>query len=316
MPAYEALAAQGIYTDATTGARVFAGQRAETFAIDLGAVFDSINLRRNLPVLTVAEDANDNVNPFGFNAFSGFNVNTIALELPIARLTSDRKPVADANKWIGVYGATSRTRKQIHVGEPKSVDERDDTLLNVGDFRQVARLGNPLVNELIIPLGKKDMWNASAPENEAQFVADYRRLDVAQALQFVFPTVPVQTGPRDDIVSLLLTYPGQSSKARLSDLLRLDLSVPPTPPGQIKRLGPLAHDAAGNPTPDPACFPNGRRPNDDVTDIVVRVAGGANYIANRVGDGVNLNEKGITADFPFLPTPFDGRDRRHMDPGE
>jgi hypothetical protein len=69
-------------------------------------------------------------------------------------------------------------------------------------------------------------------------------------------------------------------------------------------------------TPDPACFPNGRRPNDDVTDIVVRVAGGANYIANRVGDGVNLNEKGITADFPFLPTPFDGRDRRHTDPGE
>ena len=68
--------------------------------------------------------------------------------------------------------------------------------------------------------------------------------------------------------------------------------------------------------PDAAGFPNGRRPNDDVTDIVVRVAGGANYIANRVGDGVNLNEKGITPDFPFLPTPFDGRDRRHMDPGE
>jgi hypothetical protein len=118
-------------------------------------------------------------------------------------------------------------------------------------------------------------------------------------------------GPRDDIVNLLLKYPGQSSKAKLSELLRLDMSVPPTPPAQIKRLGPFAHDAAGNSTPDPACFPNGRRPNDDVTDIVVRVAGGANYIANRVGDGVNLNEKGITPDFPFLPTPFDGRDRRH-----
>ena len=314
MPNYEALAAQGIFTDGDI--RVFAGQRAETFAIDLGAVFDTINLRRNLPVLSVAEDANDNVNPFGFNAFSGFNVNTIALELPISRLTSDRKAVADANKLIGVYAATSRTKKQIHVGEPKDFDAKDDTLLNVGDFRQVARLGNPLVNELIIPLGKKDMWNASAPEDEAQFAADYRRLDVAKALQFVFPAVPVQTGPRDDIVSLLLTYPGQSSKAKLSDLLRLDLSVPPTPPAQIKRLGPFAHDAANVSTPDPAGFPNGRRPNDDVTDIVVRVAGGANYIANHVGDGVNLNEKGITPDFPFLPTPFDGRDRRHMDPGE
>jgi Domain of unknown function (DUF4331) len=63
-------------------------------------------------------------------------------------------------------------------------------------------------------------------------------------------------------------------------------------------------------------FPNGRRPDDDVTDIVVRVAGGANYISNFVGDGVGINEKGVTADFPFLPAPFDGRNRRHIDPGE
>ncbi len=92
--------------------------------------------------------------------------------------------------------------------------------------------------------------------------------------------------------------------------------MPPTAPGQIKRLGPFAHDAAGNPTPDNAGFPNGRRPNDDVTDLVVRVAGGANFIANNVGDGVNVNEKGVTPDFPFLPIPFDGRNRRHVDPGE
>ena len=278
---------------------MFAGQRAETFAIDLGAVFDTINLRRNLPILTLAEDANDNVNSFGFNAFSGFNVNTIALELPISRLTSDRKPVADANKLIGVYAATSRTKKQIHVGEPKEVDFKDDTLINTGDFRQVARLGNPLVNELIIPLGKKDMWNASAPEDEAQFVADYKRLDVAKALQFV-SGVPVPTGDRDDIVALLLTYPGQSSKAKLSDLLRLDMSVPPTPPAQIKRLGPLAHDAAGNSTPDPACFPNGRRPNDDVTDIVVRVAGGANFINE---PGRRRREPEREGHHPRLPVP-------------
>ena len=94
------------------------------------------------------------------------------------------------------------------------------------------------------------------------------------------------------------------------------MTVPPTPPSSIKRLGPFAHDANGNPTPDPAGFPNGRRPNDDVTDLVVRVAGGPNYIANFVGDGVGINEKGITPDFPFLPTPFDGRNRRHIDPGE
>src|SRR5262249_13943049 len=155
---------------------------------------------------------------------------------------------------------------------------------NVGDFRQVSRMGNPLVNELIIPVGQKDFWNASAPEDEAQFVEQYRKLDVAAALQLV-SGVPVRPPPRDDIVGLLLTYPGQPANARLAELLRLDLTVPPTSPASIKRLGPFAHDAAGNPTPDAAGFPNGRRPNDDVTDLVVRVAGGPNYIAAHVGDG-------------------------------
>jgi hypothetical protein len=92
--------------------------------------------------------------------------------------------------------------------------------------------------------------------------------------------------------------------------------VPPTAPASIKRLTILAHDAAGVATPDNAGWPNGRRPNDDVTDLVVRIAGGTNYIQNFVGDGVGVSEKGITADFPFLPTPYDGRNRRHRDPGE
>jgi uncharacterized protein DUF4331 len=321
MPDYAGLAAQGVYTDAATGARVFAGQRAETFAIDLGAVFDTLNLRvetppgRTLPALSNAEDADDFHNSFGNNSFSGFNVNTIALELPISRLTSDHMAASDSNKLIGVYGSTSRAKVQLRRGEPGTVRESDDTLFNIGGFRQVSRLGNPLVNELIIPVGRKDFWNASAPEDESQFVEDYRRLDVAQALQLV-SGVPVPAGPRDDIVSLLLTYPNPAKNARLADLLRLDLSVPPTPPAAIKRLGPLAHDASGAATPDPAGFPNGRRPNDDVTDLVVRVAGGASYIAAHVGDGVNVNEKGITPDFPFLPTPFDGRNRQHVDPGE
>jgi hypothetical protein len=124
---------------------------------------------------------------------------------------------------------------------------------------------------------------------------------------------------REDTVQLLLKYNGQNPDPNVgpfSELLRLDMTVPPTPPAQIKRLGPLAHDANGNSTADPAGFPNGRRPNDDVTDLVVRVAGGANYINNYVGDGVGIQEKGITPDFPFLPTPYDGRNRRHVDPGE
>jgi len=314
-PSYEELAAEGTYADATTGARVFAGQRAETFAIDLGAVFDTINLRtetgagRPLPVQSPAEDAADGTNAFGINAFSGFNVNTIALELPIKRLTRDGSAAGAGNGTIGIYAATSRRRVGVALPS-RSVAG--------GPFVQVSRMGNPLVNELIIPIGLKDRWNQTAPEDEAQFLRYYRELAVAQALQLV-SGVPVPAGPREDVAQLLTKYAGQDpnpSVGPFSELLRLDMTVPPTPPAQIKRLGPLAHDASGNATPDPAGFPNGRRPNDDVTDLVVRVAGGANYIANYVGDGVGLNEKGITPDFPFLPTPFDGRNRRHQDPGE
>jgi len=326
MPNYEALAAEGIHADAATGARAFAGQRAETFAIDLGAVFDTVNLRVEratpipgarppLPVQTAAEDADDFANPFGANAFSGFNVNTIAIEVPLTRLTVDGQGPSEANKLIGVYASTSRNQQTRRSGAPVVAEDRPLTKQSK-PFRQVSRMGNPLVNELIIPIGLKDFWNASEPEDEAQFVDAYRRLDVAAALEAV-SGVPVPAPPRDDVVGLLLAYPGQApTAAPLSELLRLDLSVPPTAPAAIERLTILAHDAAGAPTPDPAGFPNGRRPNDDVTDLVVRVAGGPNFVANFVGDGVGVSEKGITPDFPFLPTPYDGRDRRHVDPGE
>jgi len=326
MPSYEALAAQGIHSDAANGARVFAGQRAETFAIDLGAVFDTINLRVEhatpipgarppLPIQTAAEDANDFANPFGVNAFSGFNVNTIAIEVPLTRLTLGGAAPSDATKLIGIYASTSRNQQTRRTGAPV-VDQDRPLTKQSKPFRQVSRMGNPLVNELIIPIGMKDFWNASEPEDEGQFLDAFRRLDVAAALEAV-SGVPVPEPPRDDVVGLLLTYPGQSPTAGpFSELLRLDLSVPPTAPANIERLTILAHDAAGAPTPDPAGFPNGRRPNDDVTDLVVRVAGGPNFISNFVGDGVGVSEKGITPDFPFLPTPYDGRNRRHVDPGE
>ena len=333
-PNYEALAAQGIYSEDSTGIRVFAGQRAETFAIDLGAVFDTLNLRVEnatviagvrppLPVQTAAEDADDTKNPFGVNTFSGFNINTIAIEVPIKRLTKDGQPAGASNGTIGAYASTSRRKITIRRGEPGGDLNANQPLLSgAGEWRQVSRMANPLVNELIISIGFKDLWNATEPENEAQFLRFYRNLAVAQALQLV-SGVPVPPAPREDIVRLLTKYAGQNPDPNVgpfSELLRLDMTVPPTPPATIKRLGPFAHDPAGNPTPtaagDPAGFPNGRRPNDDVTDIVVRVAGGPNYIANFVGDGVGINEKGVTPDFPFLPTPYDGRNRRHIGPGE
>src|SRR6516164_6796490 len=167
MPDYPALAAQGIYTDPATGIRVFAGQRAETFYIDLGAVFDTLNLRRRLPALTAAEDV-DTVNPFGVNRFSGFNISTIAIEVPITRITSDgNSPATTKNPVIGVFANTSRQKVRVlsEPGEPAH---------EKGPFVQVSRMANPLVNELIITTPFKDGWNAAEPKNEANFQDFYK----------------------------------------------------------------------------------------------------------------------------------------------
>ncbi|HEY7492699.1 MAG TPA: DUF4331 domain-containing protein [Candidatus Tectomicrobia bacterium] len=336
MPDYEALAAQGIYTDPDKGIRVFAGQRAETFYIDLGAVFDTANLRRSPPLLTAVEDQNDAVNPFGVNRFSGFNVHTIAIEVPITRITRDRKP-ADTTDTpiIGIYASTSRQRTRIL----RSTGQAPRTK---GEEVQISRMGNPLVNELLIDTPSKDRWNASAPADEAQFQEFYKNPSLAQAFQLIFGAfgVTVPATPRTDLMSLLLKYPGQALNGTncgspCAELLRLNLRVEPTPPESQKRLGGLATP------PDPAGFPNGRRPNDDVTDIAIRVVGGPDFTALRAGDGVNfldgapgagtadgpgygtslgnrldVTPNGIAREFPFLPTPHDGRNRQHLDCGE
>jgi hypothetical protein len=330
MPDYEALAAQGVYTDGATGIRVFAGQRAETFYIDLGAVFDTANLRRFPPLLTPAEDTNDAADPFGVNRFSGFNINSIAIEIPITRITRDGQPAASTGfPIIGMYASTSRQKLTIlnRKGEPARTE---------GQLIQVSRLANPLVNELIIDTPFKDRWNGSEPEDEAQFQEFYKNPSLAQAFFLIFG-FPVPATPRTDLMGLLLKYPGQALDGNdcgspCAELLRLDLSVAPTLPENQKRLGGLAGDPAG--------FPNGRRPNDDVTDIAIRVVGGTAFIDNRAGDGVNflggapgagtsdgsnygtspfstnrldVTLNGIAKEFPFLPTPYDGVTRRHID---
>jgi len=314
MPNYENLASQGIYTDSATGIKVFAGQRAETFYIDLGAVFDTVNLRRFPPLLTAEEDANNASNPFGVNRFSGTNVNTIAIEVPISRITQDGKSAEQTSApVIGMYASTARQKNKKLNG--------DGTTHLAGPWVQVSRLANPLVNELIIDTPSKDLWNSQEPEDEAQFQEFYKNPSIALALQLIFG-VPVTATPRTDLMSVFLKYPGQSLNGNncgdpCSELLRLNVKTSPTQPEQQKRLSFLAGDAAG--------FPNGRRPNDDVTDIAIRVVGGDNYIAARAGDGVNflqgaqgsnLTANGIYKVFPYLPTPYDGRNRRHIDCGE
>ena len=336
MPDYEALAAKGIYP-LSNGGRVFAGQRDETFYIDLGAVFDTLNLRAPAPILNATQDGDDTRNFGGVDHFSGFNVNSIALEVPISTLTND------PNAVIGAYASTSRQQLTVRRGAPFNVKEgaaRDDLLDGRGAFVQVARLANPLVNEVIIGTPQKDRWNATEPEDEASFLNFYQNPRLATVLNLVFGTTFPDTN-RKDLANALLKYPNQTkdgtcSKANpCTELLRLNLGISPTAPENQKRLTVLAGDNAG--------WPNGRRPNDDVTDVALRVVAGlvAGVSVPNLGDGVNFNigapgagtadgpgygstmgnrldvtTNGIAKEFPFLPTPHDGRNRRHIDCGE
>jgi len=318
MPHYEALAAQGIYTLAN-GGKAFAGQRGESFYIDLGAAFDTLNLRRTPPILTAAEDANDAVNPFGNNLLSGFNVSTIAIEVPISSVT------ANPNGVIGAYVSTARHKVRVFTQDMNANANHDgDNNVSAGPWVQVSRMANPLVNELIIGTDTKDRWNATDPRDEAQFLNFYLNSRLATAMNIRFGT-SFPTTNRMDLVNALLKYPSQPQtgtcgRRDCAELLRLNLAVAPTPPAQQHRLGVLAGDNAG--------WPNGRRPNDDVTDIALRVVAG--FLLNpagtpRLGDGVNFNvgaegsnltANGIYTVFPYLPTPHDGRNRRHIDCGE
>jgi hypothetical protein len=280
MPDYDSLAAQGLY-EVENDIRVFAGQRDDPFYIDLGAVFDTLNLRAP-----------------GTDMLSGFNVHTIALEVPASLLTQDQQGAEDTSQPVlGAYASTSRRAVRV-----MSSDDDDDRQNRGSNWVQVQRLANPLVNEAIIGTVDKDRWNNLDPSRERRFLDYYTNPRLVTALEAVFG---LDAQPAFDLRDVLLTYtPGDYSK--LSELLRLDISVDPVPLASQNPLTALAGDTAG--------WPNGRRPIDDVTDVAVKVIGGANYIALPSIDSVDANDKPLTAAFPFLPTPWDGRNRVHMNP--
>jgi hypothetical protein len=182
---------------------------------------------------------------------------------------------------------------------------------------QVSRLGNPLVNEVVIPVGKKDRWNASAPRDDAQFLASYRSPELAALVNLLYPGLPdAPTADRDDLVAVLLTgvklpngSPFTFTGDTKADLLRLNTAVPPT--ASPDPLGVLAGDLQG--------FPNGRRLADDVTDIELRAVacgygaflngllGLCNLFPNSiVGDGVDANENTFLPAFPYVALPNRG----------
>jgi hypothetical protein len=312
---YPALYKSGTY-QLSNGISVFAGTVDDPFWIDLGAAFDTLNLRTlgsGIPaVLTDAEDAaKEN---FASDTVSGFAVNSIALEVPIEMLTTTGKlePATSPAATIGVWATTSR---------PTVTVRRSAAPIEVsGSYRQVQRIGNPLINELLIGTGSKDRFSMDQPRFDAQFASFFLDPTLARVVNALTGgVVGIPTPPRTDLLPLVTYAPPIAAPGTpagpVADLLRLNTGVPATPAGMANRLGLLAGDAAG--------FPNGRRLMDDVVDIALRVVVGGvltpgfnKFPNNRLGDGVNVNDAAYLTEFPFLSYAPDGRDRRHLDPGE
>ena len=332
MPQYDDLFHEGIF-DLAHGVKVFAGTTDDAFWIDLGAAFDSLNLRV-LPSTDVngvggfgstgipgaMTDAQDGAaTNFVTDSISGYNVNSIAIEVPIEMLTRNhsRPAAGSAAATLGTWGATYRPSVTVR----RTTGAETGT----GGFKQIQRMGNPLFNELLISTDRKDFWSRQRPKDDAQFASFALDPLVARVAQAAYGgAFDIPTPPRLDLLPVVkylppIAAPG-TPQGPIADLLRLNVGVAPTAYGNASRLGLLGGDAAG--------FPNGRRVFDDVTDVVLRLvvggvlakdAGGNSldrFPNNRLGDGVNVNDKDYSPSFPYLAPSQDGRNRRHKDPGE
>ena len=273
-PDYASLAAKGIHT-LDDGSTVFAGQRDDAFFADVGAIFDLVAIR-------VGTGAGGG----GKDFLAGYGVHAIALQIPKSLLDNG------TNHTIGVWAATDRQEVTVSKGKAKK------------QWVQVSRLGNPLVNEVVIPTNLKDYWNSTTPDKDKQFAKYYENPILATVLQKLYPQFgPFQDTKRDDLVAVLLTglkspalnYTGTTQ----ADELRLNLSIPPTSFDKLNRLGVIGGDLAG--------YPNGRRLEDDIVDISERVVGGV-LIGHSLplGDGVDANDVPNLHVFPYETAPFSG----------
>ncbi len=313
-PNYANLVAPAIHAIPGRGL-VFAGQRDDPFFVDLGATFDLINIDKpGRPSIGFGNQGG------GDDGLTGYNTHTIALQVPKSQLTRNGAFPTDPNSTSSVVGVYSTTERRILVRKGTGSKARV-----VSEWRQVSRLGNPLMNEVIIPLGKKDRWNASDPSDESKFGSHYTKPELAAAINLLFPgAVNAPMSNRKDLVTVLLkglppgnptglvTQIGNSPK--VAELLRLNLAI--LPAAQPKRLGALAGDAAGH--------PNGRRLTDDVVDIAEQAVAGVlapvfglpapTANAGKLGDGVDTNDLPFLAAFPYVATPISGFDAKHPRP--
>jgi hypothetical protein len=326
-PNYETLVTAAIH-QLPNGANVFAGQRAEGFYVDLGAIFDLGILRPVEQLHTTFGLQNTGLGAMaaGVNSTKGVNVHSIALEVPKTDVTKGGSNPTDATAATSVIGVwTTASRQKARVLKAGGVDAAS------GPYVQVSRLGNPLVNEVVVPMSKKDFWNSQQPVDDKQFTPAVLNPELAQLLPVLYPGVFPNleaynkgTPKRDDLVAVFLTgiptgvVPNfQNSTGTVqADMLRLNLAVPPTNQG-ASNLGLIGNDPAG--------YPNGRRVFDDVVTIELRALAGATLPlvdktftpdapAGQITPGLTSDPGDVTAmgtenylnGFPYLGTPHSG----------
>jgi hypothetical protein len=303
-PNYEAITEEATY-DLPGGGQTFTGQRDDAFFGDIGSIFDLGQLRPFLPAYQPApRDAQE---PVDF--FAGYNVHTTSIQVPISELVQGDEPV------IGVWSTSSRPKVRVFS------QNNGANPVNRGRFVQISRLGNPLVNEVVVPFGLKDTFNALAPRNDAAALSQpadedgvtiplVQRPELAGLITALYgPETP--PAPRDDLVSIFLTGIeglNQPANVQPADLLRLNTSIAPTGsnPNDQNRLGLLAGENDG--------FPNGRRLGDDVVDIGLRAVAGGTPLTpefdrspnNQLADGVDGNDLPFLNTFPYQATPYQG----------
>src|ERR1700730_638573 len=323
-PAYAALAKSGIHGLSGGHGKVFAGQRQEGFYVDLGSIFDLGALRpfQNLHLIPLPA-----ITP-GVNGTKHLNVHTIGLQVPIGDLTKDGSSsfsgTGDSRAVVGVWTAAYRRQARIRPDADEGGDGED---VESGPWVQVSRLGNPLFNEVIVPMSKKDRWNSLQPAADSQFLQYVQHPELAKLLPVlypgVFPKLAGLSAVRDDLVAILLTgipsgiIPGfqNFTGTAPADMLRLNMAIAANHSPSI--LGLLGGDAAG--------YPNGRRVFDDVVTIELRAIAGLTYqvvhgttvftadgaagaiydVENPAG---NTPPVSYLSSFPYLNTPGSGFD--------
>ncbi|MBO4164772.1 MULTISPECIES: DUF4331 domain-containing protein [Micromonospora] len=317
IPKYNDLVRQATYK-LSTGEKVFAGQRADGFFVDLGAIFD-LGTLRPFQQLHVAGKKLFKTEGEPVNSVDRMNVHSIAVQVPLSKVRrrSNRYGVGDRASTIGVW--TTASRQQVRVlGDRVAADAA------IGPWTQVSRLGNPLFNEVIVPMSKKDLWNTLPPTEDKRFARFVEQPELAALLPVLYPGVfpnldalNKSKKPRADLLAILLTgipsglidgFTNLTGDVQ-ADMLRLNTAIRPS--SKPNQFGLLGGDLAG--------FPNGRRVVDDVVSIALRAVAGVTVplvdkkfkpdaAAGAVTPGLSAAD--VTApflrDFPFLGTPYDG----------